>query len=61
VAAAEMVAQVGQDILVELVVAVQVQLVRVVVVQHLAVEHLVAVDRAVLIVVDAATEVPQEP
>jgi hypothetical protein len=55
------VAVVGQDILVELAVVVQVQLVRVVVVQHLTVEHLVAVDQVVLIVVDAATEALQEP
>jgi hypothetical protein len=60
-AAAEMVAQVGLAIQVALVVAVLVQLVRVVVVQHLTVEHLAAVDQVVLIAVDAAMEVLLEP
>jgi hypothetical protein len=54
-------AVVGQAIQVALVVAVLVQLARVVAVQHLTVEHLVAVDQVVLIVVDAATEALQEP
>jgi hypothetical protein len=57
-AAAEMVAHIGQAMLV---VAVLVQLARVVAVQHLTVEHLVAVDQVVRIVVDAATEALQEP
>jgi hypothetical protein len=60
-AAAEMVAHIGQAIQVALVVAVLVQLARVVAVQHLTVEHLVAVDQVVRIVVDAATEALQEP
>ena len=54
-------AVVGQVIQEELAVEAQVRLVKVVVVQHLAVDHQVAVELVVLIVEDAAMEVLQEP